>query len=235
MLESIGPQLWSASTAMKMPGGVRIGLRSTIARLDDGSVAIVSPFRFDDETAAEIERIGPVRHLIAPNAFHHMFLRAAKERWPEARLFGPPAVAKKRADLPWDVVVEDVLPPPLVGAFDAVRLAGSPRMDELVLFFRPARAVIVADLIFNVTKPPNAATSFALTLMGTRGKLATSRMLYLVVGDRTVATVSLEPTLAWDVARIVPAHGEVYDAPDAKERYAEVLGGFFKGLGRGAS
>jgi hypothetical protein len=53
-------------------------------------MAVVSPpCNPEERTFTELAERGPVRALIAPNAFHNMGLRAWKERYPDASIFAP--------------------------------------------------------------------------------------------------------------------------------------------------
>jgi hypothetical protein len=66
----------------------------------DGGLAIISPpCNSPEGSFAQIEKIGPVRAIVAPNAFHNLGLASWKERFPDAALFAPaqsiPRVEKK--------------------------------------------------------------------------------------------------------------------------------------------
>src|SRR4051794_17338002 len=66
------------------------GIANTLALVVEGGVVIVSPpCNPTDATFTEIEKHGPIRGLVAPNAFHHMGLSAWKERAPDAPVFAP--------------------------------------------------------------------------------------------------------------------------------------------------
>ncbi|MCU0949266.1 MAG: DUF4336 domain-containing protein [Porphyrobacter sp.] len=55
--------------------GLRLGTRSTIIRLTDGAVWVHSPVQLSRALAEQIDAIGPIRYLIAPNLYHHLFLK----------------------------------------------------------------------------------------------------------------------------------------------------------------
>jgi hypothetical protein len=66
------------------------GIANALAFAVPGGVAVVSPpCRPTEAVFAEIEKHGAVKAIVAPNAFHHMGLRAWKERYPEAPVFAP--------------------------------------------------------------------------------------------------------------------------------------------------
>ena len=119
-LESIGPDIWVANGTEIKFLGLLLGTRTTIVRLVDGSVWIHSPIAFDTELAREIERIGPIRYLVAPNVYHHFFLREWQERYPDAQLVGPHGLPVKRPDLSFSLVLEELKHDPWQDEIDRV-------------------------------------------------------------------------------------------------------------------
>jgi hypothetical protein len=68
-----------------------------------------------------------------------------------------------------------------------------------------------------VRTPATWATSLVLTLMGTRGKLAMSRAWRAFARDRVALGNSLLPVLELDFVRVLPGHGDVFEAADARD------------------
>jgi hypothetical protein len=67
------------------------GTANALALVVNGGVVVVSPPCTPPENAfTELEAHGPLRALIAPNAFHLMGLRAWRERYPDVPIFAPP-------------------------------------------------------------------------------------------------------------------------------------------------
>ena len=62
-----------------MQGLVRFPFRMTVRRTARG-VVVGSPIEMDDALAAEIDALGPVRAIVAPNALPHVFLEGARRR-----------------------------------------------------------------------------------------------------------------------------------------------------------
>jgi hypothetical protein len=95
-LEPIGPDLWVAiGTDIKFMG-LHLGTRSTIVRLSDGTVWMHSPVSYNPDLAVEVENIGPIRYLVAPNVYHHFFLKEWQDHYPDAQLCGPSGLPAKR-------------------------------------------------------------------------------------------------------------------------------------------
>jgi hypothetical protein len=223
-LVSRGAGLWQVGTLLALPGGLRMPIHATIARLADGGLAICSPIGFDDATATAIDALGPVRTLVAPSALHHLFLGEATRRWPAAKVWATPGVRAKRPDVRIEHELGAACPDEWTGALEAVHVGGAPKLSETALFHRPSGAVIATDLVFHVTRPANLATRLILAMTGTGGgRLAQSRVWRFATRDRGATRAAAERILAWPIAQIVVAHGEPYDAPDARAALARAM------------
>jgi hypothetical protein len=193
----------------------------TIVRIGDGSLALISPIPIDDRLAAELAPLGPVSRLIAPNLFHHLHLAAAKARYPQARVLGPPGLVAKEPGLTY-VAPEAELAAPFRDVLAGTTMQGAPRAAETAWLHIPSRTLVVADLAFNVDAPPSWKTSVMLQLMGTRARLAQSRVWSFLVRDKPSARESCRRILALDFDRLIVAHGSVI-ASGAKDRLAAAM------------
>jgi hypothetical protein len=208
---------------MSMPGGVKIPLASTVIRTSAG-VIVYSPGRFDDTQLGAIEALGEITHIIAPNLSHHLFAGKAHERWPKAKLYGAPGLSAKRKDLTF---TGELATGPLVDGIEVVVIDGVPRMNEAVLFHRPTGTLVCADWLFNITKPANALTRFALSLTGVNGKtLKQSRVWGWTVKDKAAAAASRDLIFEWPIQHVAPVHGEPVDVD--RDHLKPVLRGPFK-------
>ncbi|KIG15533.1 hypothetical protein DB30_05556 [Enhygromyxa salina] len=52
----------------------------TVIRLDDGRLLLHSPIRCTPELREELDALGSVAFVAAPNRFHHLFARGARRR-----------------------------------------------------------------------------------------------------------------------------------------------------------
>jgi len=210
MLEEIADGVWGVGGVVNMGAGVSLPLRSTIIRLSDGTLWVHSPVRFTEAEASAIEALGPVRHIVAPSGFHHLYAGAALRRWPEARLSKSPALIKKRPDLSATHVLGDGAPP-WGEAIHALPIAGAPSVAEFVFVHVPSGTLLVTDAVFNVRSAPNLASRLAYRLMGIGDGLAMGRLFQWVHRDRRVVGESLRAVLSLDIRRLVPCHGDVVD------------------------
>lgn len=218
MLRACGENLWFDEYDLMMPGvGFHFRGRMTVAKLSDGSVWLHSPIPIDDALAVEIDEIGPVKHLVAPNLFHHLHLKGVIERYPEATLYGVPGFEKKRPDLDFDHVLSSDAPVAWGGEFDQLLLKGAPSLNEMVFLHKPSGSLIVTDLVFNIQECKNWQSRLLFRLVGTYKRMAHSRSWRMIAKDKDALRKSVHKMLSWDFERVLMAHGEVVDQ-DAKSK-----------------
>ena len=99
MLEQMHDALWVAEGEIVSFFGAPYPTRSAIVQLENGDLWIWSPVKLTAALRAEVDLLGPVRHLVSPNKLHHLYLAEWKAAFPEAQLWGPQSTIKKRPDL----------------------------------------------------------------------------------------------------------------------------------------
>jgi glyoxylase-like metal-dependent hydrolase (beta-lactamase superfamily II) len=224
-LTAVAPGLWSYVHRQRLPGGAVMQARMNVVRLDDSALLVHSPTALDDGLAAEIAALGTVSYVVAPNCYHHLHVAPFKERFPGAKLFGPPGLAAKRPDLALAGTLDDGAAAPWAGVLDQIALGGAPKLNEVVFLHRASRSLLVTDLLFNMTAPDNWMTGLVLRLMGTYKRFGPSRLLrWHLTKDRRALKADVERMLAWDFGRVLPGHGAVFEAPDARARTRAALG-----------
>lgn len=206
-LEPVADNIWAVSAPLSFIG-LRVGTRMTVIRLSGGGVALHSPVPADLALVAEIEAIGPVRHIICPNLFHHLYAGDAQRLWPDALLHGPAALHRKRKDLRFHVTLDEHLHPDLGTDLDAVSIAGS-LLNETVLYHRASRTLISSDLVENFHHCEHTPTRVYLKLNGALGQTTWPRLMRPLYYRRQSARACVDRILAWPFERAVLAHGEV--------------------------
>ncbi len=224
-LRTLAPDLYCVDFEQTLPGRFHLPARMTVVRLG-GGLLLHSPVPLDDATRNELERLGPIAWLVAPNRLHSLYLTAAQQRYPDALTFVAPTLPAKRPAIRCDHHLEDGAP--FGTGLDALGIAGAPGADEFVFLHRPSRSLIVTDLLFHITRPRGVVAGLALRLMGAHGRLAQSRTWRVLTRDRAAAAHACRALLAWDFDRLVPAHGEVIDT-GAKPRVREALAWMARG------
>jgi len=210
MLEEFAPSLYAADGPTVSFFGFPYPTRMALALLSDGSVWVWSPVTLTEELANDVQAIGPVRHIVSPNKFHHLFLNEWTDRWPDARLYAPPGLARKRPKLRFDAELDDKPDPAWAADIDQVVFRGSFAMEEVAFFHRASRTAIICDLIQR--HPESKMSGWKGTLMrldGLVGKQgSTPRDWRASFLRRGPARTARKKVLDWNAERLLIAHGE---------------------------
>jgi hypothetical protein len=189
---------------------VECGTRMTIVKLSDGGLFVHCPVALDSETRAAVEGLGQVRAVAASSLYHHLYLRQWMDAYPEALFCACPGLPRKRADLSFGHVLGDA-PHPL-WKDDLDQAAFTARFErEIVFFHRKTRTMICADALLNLRHHPSRLTRATALLMG---NVAPGKgwLEYWAVRDRRAARKQVDRMLAWDIERIVLAHGDLVES-----------------------
>ena len=224
MLRELGIDLHLAEgPVVRFLGAFPYPTRMLVARLGDGDLGVWSPIAIDDALAGELDALGRVAHLVAPNKIHHLYLAGWVERYPEARLYAAPGLAAKRRDLRFHAELGDAPEPAWAEEIDQVVFRGSLFMDEVVFFHRPSRTALVCDLIQRFA--PESLRGWRGLLMRLDGLVgpdgSTPREWRASFWNRRLARQALAKALAWNPERLVIAHGEL---PEGNGREALAYG-----------
>lgn len=186
--------------------GMELGSRATIVELPSGRLLVVGPVPFDDDTAAEIEELGEVDTIVAPNLKHHLFFNEACRRWPDARALIPPGLDDKTD------VVDRSAPMGQSGSIEETvhwrRIEGVPGVGEHVFVDPRTGVLVLADLAFHFPDPTGWMLRLVLWLNGTSGRFGLSRLVRMYIRDSEAFGESLADVLEFQWDSIVVAHGE---------------------------
>ena len=217
-LEHFGDELWIADGERVRMLGIPFTTRMTIVRLTDGGLWLHSPVRADEDLVVAVEGLGPVRHIVAPNKFHHLFVSDWVEAFPYATTWAGPQL-RERVELHFDQDLGDAAEPCWSPDLDQLIFAGSEILPEVVFLHRRSRTLIVTDIIQN--HEPEGDSWVWRAIKKFNGIAAPDggapRDWRLTVRDRDAARAARDRILAWDFDRLVLAHGRCIET-DAHAR-----------------
>jgi Domain of unknown function (DUF4336) len=219
MLQPVGKDIWHVPhhfTAM----GMRVSSRMTVVRLRSGKLWLHSPVPVSPQLRAQLDELGEVAFVVAPNRFHHLFVDACMQAFPHAALFGAPGLAPKRPDLQGMRELRDQAEPGWAGELEQVFVEGIPIANETVWCHPQSRTLILTDLCQCWTGSMPISARLYGTLTGVREKLAVPYTVRLLVKDRAALARSMDKILQWDFARVILAHNTIIEhgAHDAVKR-----------------
>jgi hypothetical protein len=209
-LRKLDERLWILDAPAEARG-LALGARATIIGLSDGGVAVISPVALDAETKNEVEALGPVRALIAPNSFHHLFLESWRAVFPHVKVYVSPVLAAKKPGLHRDGLLSDEPPPLWAADMKQALVNGAPKLGEYVFFHPASRTVIQTDSAFNVRNAPKRMTRIFMQLNGGYGAYGPTRYFAFLAKDKHAVGGSFRRMLEWDFDRIVVAHGAIVE------------------------
>lgn len=210
MLTPLADDLWELDAPLTVLG-MALGHRMTVLRLSNGSLWIHSPVAHTPELAASLAKLGPIAHIIAPNAGHDTYLEGWFSACPSARFHGAEGFAKYRPDLKFTHTLGDQPDLAWTGIVDQHVIRGMPRVNEVAFYHRASRTLILTDLVFNLGPEMPRLSRVLLRLNDCYCKFGPSRFFRAFIRDRAAFRTSLDHILAWDFDRIIVSHGRNLD------------------------
>ncbi len=172
--------------------------------------------QLDESLQTELASLGPVRYLVAPNTFHDLYWPPYFSVYADARFCCAPGFAQSHRRLAFTDTLNDTAPEPWTDDLDQLVVAGMPKFNETVFLHKPSGTLIAADLAFNVVSNVGPYTRFMLTLAGTNGRFAVSRLFKSFIKDPAAMRRSIDRILSCDFDRIVVGHGDVLERDGRK-------------------
>lgn len=218
ILKSVAPDAWIVDGPIIRfgPPGLRLPFptRMTLLRWGDERLLVHSPTPLTAELKRQIDALGTVSALVAPNRLHYWWIPEWHAAYPGAEVWLAPRVreqSKGRIDFaaqelsgtegyPWDDAIATL---PIVGDY----------LIEVEFFHRATRTLVLTDLIENFEPDKLRPGMRLLARLG--GALApdgqTPRDLRLMLARHRETTVRAKATmLAWHPERVLLAHGQWY-------------------------
>jgi hypothetical protein len=208
MLRPFGEEIWLADGPTTAVAGFRYPTRMAVVRLSDGALFVWSPTSLSDDLRKEIDALGEVRYLIAPNSLHHLFLGEWRHAYPAARLFAAPGLRQRREDLDFHADLEDAPASEWSEEIDQVLMRGNLITTEVVFFHYRSGTAIFTDLIqhFSPTWFTGWRAVVARLDLMTAAEPRTPRKFRNTFVDRRAARAALQRILAWPAQRVLMAH-----------------------------
>jgi hypothetical protein len=206
----VSDRIWSLERPVWF-SGARLRARTTVVRLDDGSLLLHTPAPPSDSLAEQLRALGPVRWLVVPNCWHHLGAPAAAARFPEAKLVGPASALRRNKALRLDVDIHDTAFSHQVPEFEALPLHGVPFWDETVLYHRPTQTLLGADIVCWAGVKDHWTWRCGARLTGCYERVRVPPDARKKIQDKAVAARSLQAMLERPAQRLIIGHGEIIE------------------------
>ena len=209
-LEKFGADIWLASgPEVTAALGFHYPTRMAVIRLTGGELFVWSPVALDTSLRRELDALGTVRFLVAPNSLHHVFVSDWKSAYPHARIFAAPGLAPKRPDLALQDELSDAAPDFWKDEIDQVIVSGNRITTEVVFFHRSSRTVLFTDLVQQFPEGWFAGWRAFVArwdLMVT-ARPTVPRKFRVAFSSRDKARRAIAQILGWPIEALVMAHG----------------------------
>lgn len=210
MLRKLDKDLWVIDHALTITGGIRIGTRTTLIRLSDGNIFAHAPGPTDDGDHIEIDKLGNITQIVAPNLFHNMNVADWVSRYGGATCHAPATFDTKVPGLPYETLSDDV-PAAWSADIDQVFVQGAPQINETVFFHRATRTLLLTDLCFNMLHSESLITRVLMRVMGGYGHFGPSYLARTFMRDKNAIRRVIDRILEWDFDRVTVTHGQVLE------------------------
>ena len=224
-LDSLKPvvnNIWVVDSGpFRIAGLIPVPLRMTVIRLNSGDILLHSPTRWTARLQREIETLGLLRHLVAPNPFHWSFIRGWQAHFPAARVWAAEGTRQRRMvrlrGPRFDAEISDVPPPDWSGELDLIMVRGLV-FREAALFHHATRTAILTDLVVNLDPekmPPCRRFGVsALGSLGPEGKAPVyARAMYRT--NSREAGAAARRLIALEPERVIFSHGRWFEKDGA--------------------
>tara|TARA_Y100001956_G_C3955451_1_gene114519 strand:- start:39 stop:476 length:438 start_codon:yes stop_codon:yes gene_type:complete len=131
-MEKLADNIWIVDGDTVQFLGLPFSTRMTVIRLADGTLWIHSPIQFSAVMKTQIEELGRVKYLVAPNHLHHLFLAKWIAAFPDSKVYGTSEVIRKRNDISFEASLNKPLSCDWISEIDHELFSGSPLMEECV-------------------------------------------------------------------------------------------------------
>ena len=198
--------------------GLPLGRQIVAVRLPSGSLWIHSPIPMTPGLRQELDSLGEVGHVMAPNLWHDECLREFQAEYPRALFHAAPGLAARKRDVRFGAELSDAPPPGWDGVIEQHLVRGMPAMNEVVFFHRPSRSLILADLAFNFGPEGPRWFAWLMQAYGSWERFGPTRLEKIMMRDRAAVRASIDRILAWDFQRVIVGHGHNVET-DAREKF----------------
>lgn len=216
-LQSIGQDIWIADGAAVSVAGFHYPTRMVLIRLRDGGLFVWSPIALNDALRSEVQALGTVRLIVAPNSLHHLFVAPWQAAFDGAKTFAAPGLAKRRKDLAFDGELGDAPDAGWASDIDQVVVRGNAITTEVVFFHKPSGTVLFTDLLQNF-KPGAFRGWRALVAKLDRMTADEPQVLQkfrMAFTDRKAARAAVRRILDWPARQVLMAHGPLVESDAA--------------------
>jgi hypothetical protein len=233
ILRKIDESIWVAEQPLRYLG-LSIGTRMTVIQLANRELAVISPIQMSDALVSNLNELGTVKHIIAPNLYHYLFAAKFKALYPHATFWAAPGLELKTPNLPIDQEIREGtnnqwnhLECIFLDGFRTLGLSGFDSLNECVFFHSASRTLILTDAALHIDGAFPLLTQLATRVIGGYKSLSPSLLERIATTEKVKVRRSVEKILGWDFDRVIMAHGSIIEhngKEELRQGYERFLG-----------
>jgi hypothetical protein len=206
MLRKIDTNLWvfdSTFCIYCFKGSTRM----TIVRLKNGELWVHSPLEISDSVKREIQKLGHVAYVVAPNNMHYLYFDKFLALFPKAKGYVASSLVKKKKGFKkhWNI---EKLKSVIGKEIEQIDFKGH-SLGETVFFHKSSKTLIVTDLLYNLQPHNLWFEKMVMRLFGGYGKPSIPIYHKISLHNRKEIMESVKTISTWPIQRIIMAHGEI--------------------------
>jgi hypothetical protein len=221
-LKPVAENVWVVDSGPMQAMGLSLPVRMSVVRLASGGMWLHSPTRFDESLRREIEAIGPIQHLVAPNIAHWSFLKDWQTHCAGATTWAAPNLREraqvKAAGVRLDRDITEAAPAEWAEEIAHAIVPGALGFREVAFFHQASRTLLLTDLIENLeTKKLPLGTKLFALVMGAHKGTSPAQIRLALRPRRKDAAEAVRRMIGWGPERVVFAHGRFFDRDGTRE------------------
>lgn len=204
--------------------GCKGSIRMTVIKGPDG-LTLYSPIHMSYNQIQWLRSMGPVSRIIAPNLYHHLYLRECIKQFPESKIFIPKNLEQKIGIIEKSNVLiydNELTLCPEVKYF----AVSGHILQEILLFHEPTQTVITADMTYHYQNEQYRAEKIFFGMLGCYGKPSIPFYHFFSVRNSESIRKLIATVQKWQPRRIVMSHGRIINDVHAGEIFASLWSRF---------
>ncbi len=232
----IDNEIWTRDYVVEYFGTVFYA-RCTVIRLSNNKYLIHSSSPIDD-TFIEFLKNKEIEYIVAPGNYHYFNIAKWNEKYPKAKVLITPGVEYKaynlKSDAIYGILHNNYIDPDIESVlnkdFELVLIRGFSEINEIVMFHKKTKTLIILDVMEYVTTKyydyMNRMGHLFWIILGMHNKPLPAPEYQYTLKHKNLANDSFEAILKWDFNKIIISHGqniypEQQDGMNAEEAAAE--------------
>lgn len=194
--------------------GMNLNVRMAIVRYFHPSnkkkplLWVHSPIPLNEDLKHQLDSIGTISIVVAPNCFHHLFVEDWMHTYPDAEFWAAPGLPEKRPELTFDYTLDQNPTDMWPEQIQKTPILGMPNVNEYVFFDTVSSFLFLTDFCSLLPQGNWQLQTFAW-LNNVHKRMGQSFLFRYQIKDKEIFVQSLHIMMTWNFKRIHLCHNTV--------------------------